>query len=120
MTDISFKPPPQQSASLVQRLCELFSLFHTCFKVFPKSDRFLGQKVETVILEILELLLSASYSDRQTKHILLKKASEKVDLLKYLIRIAFEIKALNLKMYINLEENILIIGKMLGGWIRSN
>jgi len=98
----------------------LFSLFHTCFKVFPKSDRFLGQKVETVILEILELLLSASYSDRQTKHILLKKASEKVDLLKYLIRIAFEIKALNLKMYINLEENILIIGKMLGGWIRSN
>lgn len=49
----------------------------------------------------------------------IRRASDKTDLLKYLLRLAYEIKSINLKKYLLLEEKIIEIGKMLGGWIKS-
>jgi hypothetical protein len=50
---------------------------------------------------------------------LIEKASDKNNLLKYLIRISFDIKCIDSKKYIILEEKIVEIGRMLGGWIKS-
>ena len=50
---------------------------------------------------------------------MIRKDSDKTDLLKYLARFTYETKSINLKSYILLEEKILEIGKMLGGWIKS-
>jgi len=49
----------------------------------------------------------------------LQKASLKIDLLKILIRLAKEVKALDNKKYIQLQQELQEIGKMIGGWIRS-
>ena len=64
-------------------------------------------------------MLSAVYVPKYEKNKILKTASNKIDFLKYLIRIAYDIKSINLKRYILLQENIVEIGKMLGGWIKS-
>ena len=105
----------------MHKICELYKLFHECLKTFPKLERFtLGNKIENTILEVLELILSASYQPKHQKDETLRKASDKTDLLKYLVRLAHNTKSINIKKYLIAEEKVLEIGRMLGGWIRSN
>jgi four helix bundle protein len=85
---------------------------------FPKKSReVLGQKIEQIILEILELISKASYSREKINN--LANASLKLDFLKILIRIAYETKTIDQKKYLLMEQELQEIGKMLGGWIRS-
>jgi hypothetical protein len=87
--------------------------------LFPKHEKYtLGQKIENTILEALELVLSANYIGIYKKDIL-RKANNKVDLLKYLVRVAYETNSIKIKSYLTLEETIINIGKTLGGWQRS-
>ena len=87
--------------------------------MFPKHEKYtIGQKTENTILEVLELILSASYAGIYKKEIL-RKTNNKTDLLKYLIRIAYETNSIRIKNYLSLEEEILNIGRMIGGWQRS-
>ena len=87
---------------------------------FPKKSRpVLGQKIESVILEVLELVSLAAYSGNTEKNKALMKASLKVDFLKILIRLAYETQTIDQKKYILLEEKLQEIGKMLGGWLKS-
>lgn len=105
---------------MIHNVCELYKLSSACLKTFPKQERYsLGKRIEETTLEILEFLLSASFAQKFRKSEILRKASDKNDLLKYLMRIAYEIKCLNVKKYIALEEKVVEIGKMIGGWIKS-
>jgi len=105
---------------LVHKICELYKLFHKCLILFSKQEKYtLGQKTENTVLDILEAILSAAYLPGYAKKEIIKKASDKNDLLKYLIRLAYETKSINDKHYLMLEVKIIEIGKMLGGWIKS-
>jgi len=85
----------------------------------PKRDKYsLGQKLETTTLDLLEILITAS-NTKEEKLIWLNKASTKIDLLKILVRLSFEIKSIDQKKYLKLEKILQEIGKMIGGWIRS-
>ncbi len=79
----------------------------------------MGQKIDNLILEILEFSLKAAYSGKEEKLAFLKEADTKINLLKILIRLANEIKALDGKKYLMIQEKLQEIGKMVGGWIRS-
>jgi len=88
--------------------------------VFPKSSRYtLGIKIDSLFLEVIELIIKASYSDKLEKFISLKNASVKLDLLKFFLQITWEIKSLDNKKYILISEKMNEIGKMLGGWIKA-
>ena len=81
----------------------------------------MGQTIESNTLKMLEEILLAGNSSigsslKKDKLIL---ASNKLDLIKLLIRLSYDIKAIDQKGYITLEEMLQEIGKMLGGWIRS-
>jgi len=87
--------------------------------LFPKSEKYsLGQKIENTILEILEFSLQAASASKQEKTALLKTTDIKLNLLKILIRLANEIKAIDNKKYLILQEKLQEIGKMIGGWMR--
>ena len=105
----------------MHKICELYKLFHEYLKYFPKQEKYtLGQKIETTILESLELILSATYLPKNKRFEIIRKASDKIDLLKYLIRLAYETKSINIKKYIILEGKIIEIGKIIGGWMKLN
>ena len=118
---MTIKPPPSQAEiSLVQKVFDFYKVCHESIKLFPKQERYsLGQKIENTTLEILEVTLRATYLPKYRKIEVVRLASDKTDLLKYLIRLAYETKSMNLKRYLTLEEKIIEIGKMLGGWIKS-
>ena len=61
----------------------------------------------------------AGYASRDQKSVLIKRASDKLDLIKFFIKVAWEIKATDNKKFIALSEKLDVIGKMLGGWLRK-
>jgi hypothetical protein len=104
---------------LIHKISEFYKLFHQHLKLFPKTEKYsLGQKIESLTLEILELCFKITYSAKTEKIQLLKSVDAKVHLLKNLIRLAQEIKALDNKKYLMLQEQLQEIGKMIGGWIK--
>jgi hypothetical protein len=85
---------------------------------FPKQRRFtLGKKIETTLLDVLELLITASYSHK--KHSELREANIKVELLRHLWRVAFELQSINSKSWQHGVELLLDLGRQIGGWLRS-
>ena len=72
-----------------------------------------------LFLEVVEFVFLASSSEISRKSIYLEKAIKKFDLLKFLLRIAWEIKALDSKKYAVLSEVLDEIGRMLGGWLKK-
>jgi len=79
----------------------------------------LGGKIDSLFIEIIELLFVASYLGKQEKLPYLQKAIRKLDVLKFFFQVSWEIKALDNKKYISISERLNEIGRMLGGWIRG-
>ncbi len=79
----------------------------------------MGTKIDSLFLETIELTIRAGNSDRLEKMVCLKNASAKLDLLKFFLQIAWEIKSLDNKRYILISEKTNEIGRMLGGWIKA-
>lgn len=87
---------------------------------FPKSNRYtIGSKIDTVFLDAIEYCFLASYTAQNHKVAILERGISRLDLLKLLIQLAWDIKALDTNKYIQLSEPLLEIGKMLGGWKRQ-
>ena len=79
----------------------------------------MGSKIDSLLLEIIENLFTASRKNKDSKLLYPNKASDKLDLLKFILQISWEIKALDNKKYIVLSEKINEIGKILGGWLKQ-
>jgi uncharacterized protein YebE (UPF0316 family) len=61
----------------------------------------------------------ASQLPKDDKIIVLEKTSSRLNFLRVFIRLSKDIRAIDNKKYILLQEPIDEIGRMLGGWMRS-
>lgn len=105
---------------IFKKTYELYAEFYGWRKSIPKQDRFaIWQKCENFALEILEYIIEASHLSKAEKLPALQKANVKIDLLRVFLRLCKDTKVLNMKQYIQAEQNLDEIGKMLGGWIKS-
>lgn len=105
---------------MLHRFYELYKLFHKYVKNFPKTEKYgLGQKVESLILEMLEITFNALSSPKNQKLIIVKKLSNKNDLLKLLIRLCYDIEIISQKRYLKIQKHLQEIGEMIGGWLKS-
>lgn len=105
---------------ILQKTYDLYKLFYQYSLNFPKKDRFgIGQRCENQIMDLIEALIKASKARRENKKILLYDISTQLDILKIFIRLMKELNILDIKKYIQIQEYIHEIGKMLGGWIKS-
>ena len=92
-------------------------LLYQSLKLFPKKDRFtLGQKIDNLALIIFEQVFAAGTTTPDRKLPILEKSIASLDLLKILVRLAKDIQALDNKKYLQLEQALQEIGRMLGGW----
>lgn len=86
----------------------------------PKKFRCtLGDKIDSLFIEILELLFTASYQNIESKLPTIETAIKKTDVLKFFLQIAWDIQALDDKKYILLSEQTQELGRMVGGWKRQ-
>ena len=95
-------------------------MWHETLDHLPKKSRYtLGDKIDRLFLETIELTFTASYLQKEQKAPYLQKAVGKLDLLKFLLQVSWEVKALDNKKYITLSEPLSEIGRQLGGWYRQ-
>ena len=86
---------------------------------FPKDQRFLlADRIEIILLDILEMLIEAVYS--KNKREILIKVNLKLDVLRFMTRIAKDMKYINLKSYDFFCQSNIEIGKMVGGWLKAS
>ena len=105
---------------LFKKVYELYKKIYEFLKSFPRQDRYsLGQKCEAAILEVLEQIMLASQLSKSEKLLFIQKASMRLNMLRVYIRLAKEIKALDGKRNLILQEDIDEVGRMIGGWLRS-
>lgn len=76
----------------------------------------LGEKITSLFIQLIELILIAGYSDKDRKLEFINKASLVLDLLKYFLQMAFDLKAIDSKQLAALVVPLAEVGKMLGGW----
>jgi hypothetical protein len=76
-------------------------------------------KIDDIFLLSIEYCFLASYSSIGDKLVYIDRAISRVDLLKLLLLLAFEMKAIDIKKYMHISEGFDEVGKMLGGWRRQ-
>ncbi len=85
---------------------------------FPKSYRFtVGERLTATSLDLLTTLVEAAYSRRKAP--LLETASQKVNSVRFLLRLAKDLQLLSVESYGFCAEKLEEIGRMVGGWHKS-
>ena len=87
---------------------------------FPRSQKFLlGDNIQKIIMMILELTISAFYAkDLIVKKESLTQINLKIEILRYYLRLSFELGYLNSSKYNIFAEKLQEIGRMNGGWLK--
>ncbi len=85
---------------------------------FPRNRRFtLGERLETGLIEILELLVEAAYA--RAKQDPLRRANLRLSVVRHLWRMAHELKTVPNKRYAHGAKLLDDLGKQIGGWLKS-
>ena len=94
----------------------LWLIHHT--EKFPRHHRYsLGLAMENRIQRILELLLRAKYS--RDKSTYLNDANMELEVLRFQVRLATDLKALSTKSHGHAAEVMKGIGSQIGGWLAN-
>jgi len=105
---------------IIQKLLLVYKLWRGYFIHFDKLTKFgLGLKIELLFIETIQNNFTASYKTGSDKLVYLNKASDSLDLLKFILQVMWELKLLDNKKYITLSKSLEEIGRMLGGWQRK-
>jgi len=82
---------------------------------FPKNQRFIfGQRLADRAMNILEVLVEATYSHRKAD--LLARANRDIEVLRWLVRMATDRKVLTPRQYDHCCLSLAECGRMVGGW----
>src|SRR3989339_1909420 len=101
---------------IFSKLYVFYKILYQYTKLFPKKDRYsLGQKIDNLTIDLFSLIIQAGISKQQIKIEALNKAVVQVDILKILLRLAKDINALETKKYLQLQQMVHEIGRMIGG-----
>lgn len=104
---------------LVHKITEFYKMIYLLSAKIPKKDRFgIFLKIENLCLEILNSAIAAAVEIKINKLPLLKHARIKIEILKRLFRVVYDLKIIESKKYINIELDLQEISKMTNGWIK--
>jgi four helix bundle protein len=88
-------------------------------KLFPKHERHvLGAEIRLTMLNLQRLIITAF--KRYHKKTTLTDLDIELAVLKRQVRIAKELRYIDIKKYKKWIELLVEIGKMIGGWIKAN
>jgi hypothetical protein len=116
------RPPPNAIFSannlpVLQKTSDAYKLWQNILTTFPKVLKYsLGQKIDSGLIDAIELILTAGFAAKNHKLAIVQKASIKLDAVKFFLQIAWELKALDNKKFAAISVPLVEIGKMLGGW----
>ncbi len=106
-----------QNVPILTTVTTAYKTWHAYLAHLPRLTRYsLGEKINLLFIELIELTIVATYSAREQKVQIIDKASIKLDLLKYFLQIGWELKAIDSKKLAQLSPLLVEAGRMFGGW----
>jgi hypothetical protein len=85
---------------------------------FPRSQKFLlGDRLQAQALAVLDSLIAATYTRERGGH--LRAANLELEKLRFGVRLAKDLQHLDFKRYEHAVRAMDEVGRMVGGWIRS-
>lgn len=103
---------------IILKTYDFYKEFYLEIRKWGKPERYnLGENCEQLILELLMYFLAAARKINPKFNLL--QANVKLQILKLLIRLAKDIKLLEVKKYLFFESKLVEIGQMLGGWLKT-
>lgn len=105
---------------IFHKIYDLYKLLHGYQSQIPKAERYtLWQKCENTTLSLLEALIETSHRNGEERIESLHDLSNKLDVLKVLIRLAKDTRTIDNPQYLVIQAVMQEIGRMIGGWIKS-
>lgn len=99
---------------------DFYTHLYQNLSTIPKRERFTwGERCETIALEALALSAKADYLARNEKRLAVRALSFQIDLLKIFLRLGSDLKILDYKKYLARSGELILIGKMVGGWFKT-
>ena len=88
---------------------------------FPRDQRFLlGQRIVNTCLDVLEGLIEAAFMPAgEEKLARLRALNSRLDVLRYLLRLAKDLRLMDQGAWEHVVGALLRVGRMLGGWARA-
>ena len=84
---------------------------------FPRRQKFLiGDRIQSTALDVLDALIEATYTRDRRAH--LARANLGLEKLRVLLRLATELKLLDLRRYEHAARAIDDVGRLVGGWAK--
>lgn len=109
--------PPPQLLPVLSKVKSCYLMWIGYYETLPKIHKYsLGQKIDTLFIEIIEGIAIATFLSREDKLPWVRLAIRKTDTLKILLMVLWEAKSIDNKKYVALSLKVEEIGKMLGGW----
>ena len=122
---MTIKTPPRLSSgvkvpSVIVKEKSGYLLWMKIQRNFPKVERLgLGIKIDQNFLAVLDYTFTSAYLPRNMKSATLSKAISRLDMVKFFLQLAWEIKLVTNEKYIELADSLESIGKDLGSWRKS-
>lgn len=89
-----------------------------CLRQFPKSERFiLSADIRKSMYLLLRLTIIAS--KKYHKKTTIQELDIELAMLRQMIRVAYELKYIDMKKYETWSRQLAEIGRMIGGWLKS-
>ena len=112
------KKPSFKELQIQQKVYDMLLYAYPALEQFPKSQKFsLAADIKMSMDSILRLVISAN--KKYTKKTTLQELDIEIAALKVYIRLATDLRYLPIKKYEVWSGKLVEIGKMVGGWIRS-
>ncbi len=105
---------------IFHKVNQLYLAAHNRILKCPKPTRYsLGTRIENTILELIELLYLAQSKQGVSRLLILNKADITLKMLTTHLRLAYKTKSINDAGFASLSEQVIEIGRMIGGWIKD-
>ncbi len=112
------KQPPPSVPKAVQDCRELLLWVIPHLDKLPKNRRYtLGEKLETRILTVLELLVSAAYAPNKRPFLL--QANRDLEVCRHLWQLCHDLRTVPVNSYEHGSKLMLILGRQIGGWLKA-
>ena len=105
---------------IIHAIIGFYKTWHLILPHFPTPSRnTLGARADLLAVEIAELLFSAVFLNTPEKIQVIELASKKLDSLKFLLRLAWEVQSTSSGQYAVLSKQLADLGKQVGSWLRQ-
>lgn len=85
---------------------------------FPKAQKFVpGERIESTALDVLERLIEATCT--RERAVLLGQAKLGIEKLRFLFRLSFDLKLIDLRRYEFACRSLDEAGRLVGGWRKA-